>query len=384
MGLLSAPSLSGVMNVSSSQQNMGQGLTDRTFLVGHSDGLPINDPYQVASMSEAFAVLNVDSTSPLARTLLETYHGGCRDIWLVATAPMSEYEPDPTLRDNAYYAAHKARLDITYAILQNWDLVQTLVLIEAPFYNAHGIDFATQLANHCESSFQTTGSIRIGLIGVRTGYGLSTIDIDAIASDPRIGTFGPGGKYIMAIAGEGVYNFTEMSTSYMGSAIGSIAAMIAATDLRSSLVYKSLPGMLTLNGSLTNASLSKLAESQINPIALTTRGVRGKQYEVVVMTDNTLADAGSDFWSIGQTRLVMKVMEGLVTLGHRYMGTIGYIQFRKDCEDFMRNLEINRYLKSSTINVYKESGNNPNVYVEVTLTPYIDLRQISFTATIGP
>ena len=384
MSLFSAPSLTGTMYVSASYQIMAKGLTDRVFIVGHGDGLTLNDPYQVLSVTDACKALNLDSTSPLVRTLLETYHGGCRDIWLVAAAPMSEYESDPALRDNAYYARYETRLDETYRILTDWDIIQILVVAEAPFYDAHGVDFVTQLTTHCQSSFAITGSIRLGLIGTRLGHTILPVDIGNMVNDIRLGTFGSGGKFVSIIVGEGSYNFSEMPTAYVGSAIGGVAANMATSDLRTSMVYTRLSNMISTNGSLAKAELSALTEAQLNPIMLTTKGVRGTPFQVVPITDNTLATPGSDFWSMGQTRLVMAVIDQLVVLGKRYMGTIGYIQFQKDCLDFMNGLQKANYLQSYTLNIGKETPTGTDIYVNVTLTPYVDLRQISFTATIGP
>ena len=70
---------------------MGFGDTARILLIGHADGLGVNDPYQVNDMQEAINLLRADSTSPLLRGLLEVYNAGARDIWLVAAAPMEEY-----------------------------------------------------------------------------------------------------------------------------------------------------------------------------------------------------------------------------------------------------------------------------------------------------
>ena len=384
MTLFSAPSLSGNMFVSAPYNALGQGLTDRVFIIGHGDGLTLNDPYQVLNITDACNALNLDSNSPLVRTLLETYYGGCQDIWLVAAAPMSEYQPDPTLRDNAYYSTYYARLATTYSILTYWDSIQIMVIAEAPFYDAKGIDFATQLTTHCESSFELTGSIRLGLLGTRMGSPLSQADVDNMISDSRLGTFGSGGKFVAVIVGEGSYNFPEMPTAYTASAIGGVAANMATADLRTSMVYTRLSNMVASTGAFTPLQLSNLAEAQLNPITVTTKGRRGTPFQVVPVTDNTLAAPGSDFWSMGQTRLVMAIVDQLVVYGKRYMGTIGYVQFQKDCIDFMNGLQSNNYLQSYTLDIGRDTVDTTSIYVTVTLTPYIDLRQITFTTTIGP
>ena len=384
MSLLSIPSVTGSMYVSSSYGAMGQGLTDRIFIVGHGDGLELNDPYHVTDIAAACKALNLDSTSPIIRTMLEVYYGGGLDIWLVAAAPMSEYIEDPAQRDTAYYQTYADRLEVTYSLLEFWDLVQILVLTEAPFYDAKSVDFVNPLIRHCETSFNVTGSIRVGLVGTRVGSALSQFDIDNMINDSRIGNWGSGGKFVSILAGEGTYSFAEMPASYTGSVIGAAAANMATLDLKLSLVYKTLPGIVKPIGILTKSMMSQLAEAQINPISMTSIGARGTPYQLVMMTDNTLALPGSDFWSLGQIRLIMAIISQLELSARRSLGTIGYGQYKYDNKSFMDTLQASGYLKKYTLDISRNPIDSNGIIISVSVTPYFDLRQISFTTTIGP
>ncbi len=384
MSIYSAPSLSGTMSVSASYNVMSTGLTNRVFIIGHADGLNLNDPYQVLDVADACIALNLDSTSPLVRTLLEVYYGGGRDIWLVAAAPMSEYVADPSQRDETYYQTYADRLVDTYAVLEYWDLAQIIVLAEAPFYDAHGVDFVTPLADHCQAAFETTGQMRIALVGTRVGIALTSVDVNNMVNDPRIGTWDNPGKFVSVMVGEGIYSFAEMPVGYSASVIGTVAAILASLDLRISLIYTPLPNMISSLGSIIQSDMVALSNAQLNPVSQTTKGVRGQPFQVVVMTDNTLAPSGSDYWSLGETRLVLQLFSQLTTLGKRYMGTIGYTQFQQDCNTFMDAIVANNYIRSYTLNITRDPNSSTAIFVDITLVPYTSLRQISFTTTIGP
>lgn len=384
MTLYSAPSLSGTMYVSSTYQTMGAGLTDRVFIIGHADGLDLNDPYQVLDVGEACKELNLNSTSPLLRTMLEVYYGGGRDIWLVAAAPMAEYQPTVSLRTNSYYSTYATRLIATYQVLRDWELAQVLVLAEAPFYDAKGVDFVTPLINHCVDAFNNTGAIRIGLIGTRTGNPLTQQDIMNMVNDSRLQSLPDGGKYISVMVGEGSYSFTEMPSSYVASVIGGSAAIMSTLDLRLSMINTPIPNMVQPIGLLTDSQISSLAEKQLNSVSQTTKGLRGTPYQSVMMTDNTLAPIGSDFWSLTQVRLVLAIMSQLTIIGNRFMGTIGYGQFKTDCTKFMDSLKNNNYFKSYSLDIARSTVSDTSVLVAISVTPYLGLRQISFTTTIGP
>lgn len=382
--LYTTPSLSGVMIESSQYQNLGVGLTDRIFILGHADNLSLNDPYQVVDAKEAVVALNSDPNSPLLRTFLEVYYAGGRDIWLVATAPMSEYQANISQRDNAYYTTYYNRLADTYALIEQWDLVQIVVPAEAPFYDSKGVDFLGQLTQHCQDSWNYTGTIRLGLLGTRTGAALSQADIDAMASDSRINNQGDPGKFVSVFVGEGIINLQEMPAMYNASVIGTVAAELASSNLKQSLVYNPLPNIISSLGRLTAAQAQQLALAKLNPIGITTRGDRGTPYQIVPLTDSTLGPTGTDYWVLGNTRLVLALLDNIRALSKRTLGIVGLGQFKQDCNNYFATLVRSGYIQSYTINIYPDSVTPSTVHVDVAVSPYIGLRTITFTATVGP
>jgi hypothetical protein len=131
---LDKPRTYGVIRDSFIYANMGVGATDRVFLIGHADGLSLNDPLQVADMQEAINILGADQRSPLLRALLEVFNTGGRDIWLVASAPMNEYVENYWMTDSYqkmngvdlnFYERYYQRLETTYAVFYVTMIIQT-------------------------------------------------------------------------------------------------------------------------------------------------------------------------------------------------------------------------------------------------------------------
>jgi hypothetical protein len=165
---ISPPSLSGTMRESPLYQTMGVGLTDRVFLLGHADGLALNDPYQISSLQEAINLLGADPAQPLLRAMLEAYYGGCRDLYLVAAAPQSEYVDQlsdrltPKFGGQNFYQRYFDRLTATYDLLLQYDLLQIVVPVEASFAGTGATDFLGQLTSFCQNAYSVTGVIPIG------------------------------------------------------------------------------------------------------------------------------------------------------------------------------------------------------------------------------
>ena len=112
MSLIGRPTLRGSMRESPLYQTMGLGLTEPVFLVGHSDALELNDPYRVTTIQEAINKFEAATDSPLLRGLLEAYYGGARDIYLVAAAPMGDYESTVADRNVVIVLDHRAHVEL--------------------------------------------------------------------------------------------------------------------------------------------------------------------------------------------------------------------------------------------------------------------------------
>ena len=397
--LLDVPSLYGIMRESPAYSDLGFGATDQIFLIGHGSGLTLNDPYRVESMQDAVNRLGADVESPLLKALLEVYNIGARDIWLVAAAPMSEYIPEIDDRfapraewdDNNFYERYLERLHTTYAILEDYDYPEIIVALEAPFYYTGGVDFLTPLVYHCTAAFETTGKARLGIIGTRKETWIDS-DITAMREDGRLSIgYGSPGKFVTVVHGEGIYSLPQMPFNYTYSYEATAAAILAISPPDRGLTYANSRMVKSLIGStLTDEQLNSLSNVRINPIIKTTKGKRGQPYEVVLATDNTLSDEGSDYWSIVQMRLVAKVLDAIVDIGNRHVGGVQFDKFKRDVQEFMTNLVANTYIRSYTLDIrrnrYNASGRSPfedKAQVDVSVKPYFGVRELFFTVETG-
>lgn len=416
--LVSRPTLTGTMRESPEYNVLGVGLTDRIFLLGHAD-LPLNDPYQILSVQDAVNKLGVEavgttfgdtfgdtfesafgedtfpqnafgvSDCPLLRATLEAYYAGARDIWLVAVAPMSEYEPDiakrltskEALGNKTFYEKYQERLTATYSLLESWDDPQIVVPVEASFYNTGVADFFTPLATHCSLAFETTGVIRIGILGTR-----GVIDqtaVNALVADTRSNTL--DGKFTMVVVGDGTINLKEMPTAYSTSVATVAAGTLATLSLDRGLTSRLLPNVLgPSQGDFTKAQLVSLTEKKFNPILRTSKGRRGVLFQTMLLTDNTMGQTGTDFWSMLQMRLVAKTADRIRALGNRSLGTIGFAQFKQDVEKYLLALVIQDSIRNYDLLIYRDSTDLTRAYVDYTLQPYFGLREISLTVEVGP
>lgn len=386
--LLSRPRLTGAMFEEIGYRELGTGLTDRVFLIGHADNLAINDPYQVLSIADALDALGRDANCPLLRSLLEAFYAGARDIWLVAAAPMSEWVEAVEDREGAdYYSTYYDRLEVTYSILADLDAPQIVAPLHAPV--GVSSDFTTQLADFCAAIFANTGTVCIGLIG----SDIPLVDQDAV--DTLVNSvsgidYGDGGKFVVPIVGSAAVNIIDIPTTYTCTPLASAAAVLSGSPLDRGLTYRRLPGVLTITyPDLTAAQVESLVQAKLNPMLRTTRSRRGARNEIVIATDNTLGSDGSDFWSVAQMRLVMACVDAIHVIGNRVIGTVGFGMFKTDLDTYFLGLVDVEVLRGFTLSVDRVPFEDSNrfaetIVVEVSLQPYFGIRQINFTTTVGP
>lgn len=418
---LQAPQLVASMHESPLYGIMGAGLTDAIFLLGHADGLELNTPYQVTSIRGAMRDMNFgESTpveinwdgepvvwngetataegplgreSPLLRAMLEVYFAGARDIWLVAVAPMSEYEPDLSNRDTAYYQMYKDRLDDTYDILSKWDTPQLIVPLEAPFNST--VDFLGPLAKHC---YETTFSLRdpevegylkeerqiqIGILGTRGA--IEQADIDAMIQDGRLDKLGNAGRHVLIFVGDVMFNFAELQLGHTTSAAAVVAAEIAQLPLNRGMTHRILNNVITTNGAdLTTEQIEALANAKLNPVGRSTLGKRGNSFQVIAFTDNTLAQRGSDYSTLPILRLTAKVSNRIKAIGMTHIGMVGEGTFKRQVDDYLMGLAETDIIRGYQLSITRAPDDLYRLIVDVVLTPYGSLRQIHVPVTVGP
>lgn len=412
--LLDPPRKYGIIRETSLGRNMGNNTTDRIFLIGHANGLSLNSPYQVRDMRDAVNIMQADANSPLLRGMLEAYNAGARDIWLVAAAPLREYVDfspvDTSERFVArtefgglnFYEKYAERLEATYEALLDYDPAEIIVPLEAPFYDTGGVDFLTPLVHHCEDAYHRTGAVRLGIIGTRMGSERSDADVTAMVNDSRLTAGFPkqhvydededlgndlssGGKFVMIITGEGSFKLPQMPVAHSSSLAASAAGAISHRRWDRGLTHVRLQNVIGLiNTDLTEGQVQRLARAGVNSGIRTIKGRRGQQNQVVIASDNMLAEQGSDFWSLVQIRLLAKVLERVRALGNRFMGSVGFDRFKDDVESFLVILTRTGYIRDYRVTIQRDQTNRYGVLVDVTLFPYAGVREIFFTVEVGP
>lgn len=451
--LLAAPVLVGSMRESQDYRYMGLGLTDRVFILGHNGSceLELNDPIQVTSMQNIVNELEADTQLPLLRSVMHTYGAGCRDIFVMRVAPGIEYVDSQQDRllpsssvnksyaeiyefDSSYtipegitiqewdsytfYERYYARLEVAYRILLEWDLPQIVVPLEAPFYDAGGVDFVTQLADHCDEAFANTGAVRIGFLGSKTTDAkISSEDIEAIKADTRFqdNTLGSKGKYVAAFLGECTFQTQEIASVYTASPIHVLAGMISTMPLNFGLTYKQIPNAVNLVGAnMSNSDIANLAMLKINTIVRTQLGKRGQRFQIVSATDNTLAgvsasslqrfygesplvltaptgDERSAFWSVLNTRTIMLIIEQIRSIGRKFIGEIGFGQFKQEVQQLMVGLTAKDMIRDFSLRIYRPTLSAYDLredlftaIVEVEVRPYCGVRSVTFMTEVGP
>lgn len=395
--LLSSPILTGTLTESSLYQIMSVGLTDTILLMGHADATIMYEPYQVIDAKKAIAFLNKDPQSPLLRAFLEAYNAGCKDIRLMAVAPMSEYQStisdrlisNPGFGNKTFYQIYFERLTTAYASLYGYDFPEIVVPVEAVFYNAGSVDFLNQLIDFCESTFSVTGSVCLGVLGTRVSN-FSSTDIDAMVNDSRLASIGAAGKFVMVVVGEGTVSHPQMSSTYATSLSTTIASLIAVSNRSDfqeaprSVAGLPLPNVASVVGNdLQKEDLERLAQARLNVVARTTRGKRGYAFQTRLLTDNTLGQENSDFWSMGQMHIVATVINQIRAFGFSYIGTIYLAKFKQTVYDYLTNLTARKYIKDFSLNIVEEDhGQRALVYVGI--VPIFGIRQITFQIEVGP
>jgi len=402
--LVSAPKLNVSAWESPHYRVMGNRLTDGLFILGHAptveDGgeMQLNVPYGVSSIQEAIDDLQADIDSPLLIAMLEAYFSGARDIWLVPVAPMSDLPRDedgviiPTEERNIdYFRNYRDRLNVAYDALLDWDINQITVPIGAPF-NDYVIspevtedrpDFLGPLVNYCVNAFDRTGEIHLGIIGT-----LGIIDqemIDLMLDDGRLGALGEAGKFVSVFAGEGTFHFKELPFNHTSSVAVAVAGEMSRLPLDRGLTYRRLTKVINVKGQdLSYAQINSLAEKGINTVARNYKGRRGQVFQVMPFTDNTLAETGSDYWSLVQMRIASVVSAEIRAIGNRSLGTIGYGIFRSEVEEYMMSLARNDVVRQYTLDIQRDPGDHGRVLVDVSITPYFGVREINVSVSVGP
>lgn len=372
---------------------LGVGITDTLFLIGHADGLEINNPYQVSDIREFINVVRADSESSLVRAFFDAYNEGARDIWVVAAASMDEYVIDvedrntvlESLGDKTFYEKYYERLDDTYSILREYGIIEMIVPVEASFYETNGVDFLTQLADHCSDSFDNTGNYRLGILGTRMST-VSRSDVQSMASDIRLPTLEANGKgkFISIMGGEASVSHPQMEIGYSTQASVLGAAKISITKANHGIASSLLKTAISPSfADWRDEDLSTLALAKINWLGRSTIGKRGVPYQTSIVTDNVLSPNNSTLWSVPQVRTMWKVLSNVKNMGNKYIGTVSFPQFKADVFDYMMFLVGERIIKNYSLEIYRDPEDRNLIKVDMGLHLYGNLRELFVSVGVG-
>jgi len=374
-------------------RDLGRTRTDRLYLIGHADGLELNDPIQVVSLQDIVTYLGADTSSPLLRATFDAYNEGARDIWIVAAAPMSEYIDDISNRNTplaafgsqTFYELYHSRLATTYNILREYSEPEIIVPLEAPFYYTENVDFLTQLADHCADAFNNTGRIRLGFLGTRISTHITT-ETEDMASDTRLSSVkdSQGGMFVSIIGGEVLVSHPQISTAYSISAATLAAARLSTMKMSMGLVHRNLLIAISPSyGDYTDSQYSELALSGVNWIKRSRLGQRGVPYQVYCETDNILSSDISSIWSMAHIRVMSKVVNQIQAMGSVRIGSVGYPKFKHGVISYMERLKIAKLIKGYNLNIYRDSADPYKVIVDVNIRPYGTLREVFLSIAVG-
>ena len=383
--------------------------TNSILLIGHADGIQINDIIRINTIQEAINLLNANFNSPLLRGVFDSYAAGARDIYICAAAPMQEYventndrltdlpvyayQDDQPLVMN-FYQRYYDRLETTYSIVKNYDFIDIIVPLETSIINTGSVDFITQLSTYCQDLQNESSSVQIGVIGSRSN-GITVSDIDILEANniftDKYTMFNPDGqisgdmgRFVIPVYGEIILNHNFANISYVSNAAASVAGLLSQTPVNQSLIRKKIPAAFGLSGvNLTQSQLDRLDNLGINTIVKNNRSRRGNAYEIYLTNDYTLANKDSVFYKTPQIRLISMVTNEIRALGNNSISKFSSQQIVADVKQMLNYLKNNSIIRDYQMEAYSDSSIRGKVYFEINLVSTIGLRKISFSISSG-
>lgn len=390
-------------------QALEQYKTNSILLIGHSDAIDINAPMRIRSIQEGIDLLKADFNSPLLRGIFDAYASGARDIYICSAAPMKEYvaitgdrlnvmpthsyeDATPILMN--FYQKYYNRLIDTYASLERYDNIDIIVPLETSIIGTGDIDFATQLAVHCQNFHDETGAIMLGVIGSRSD-GINSSNIAVFEADinftekytmynPDNSIAGDMGKFVIPIYGEIIINHNFLNISYTSSAAASVAGLLSETPVNQSLIRKKIPSAFGLSGTnLSQAEVDRLDALGINTLIRNNRSRRGNSYEIYLTNDHTMANSKSVYAKAPQMRLVSMVINEIRALGDNSISRFSAQKLIEDVKKMLEFLKINNIIRDYALEAYADPLVKGKIYFDINLTSSVGLRKISFSISSG-
>lgn len=408
-GILSGPTSGTAISKKPVYDFLQPSTTNSILLLGHCDGLELNEITQIHSMQEAINVLGADMNSPLLRGVFDAFSCGARDIFVAAVAPMSEYVDDVSKRLTAmdflysseegqnlnFYEKYYERLTTTYDLIKGYEMLDIVVPLETSIIGTGNVDFITQLALYCYNFNATTGYVQLGIIGSRSN-GMSDSDILILESNSifknKLTTYDSNGlietdigRYIIPVYGELTFNHLGFNKSYTSSAAAAYAGTMSSNPVYNGMIRKRMTGPYSVFGvNLTKDSFARLDNLGINTVYRNRKAMRGFPYETYISNDYTLANPTSTFVKAPQMRLVAMVINEVKTIGNYNLGKNSEDRITTQVKTMLDILLKTRAIKDYNMQTYASKTERGFLIFEIELISSLGLKNINFSVTTGP
>lgn len=399
-----------ISNFKSTYEDLNNEQTSTVLLIGHANGLGINNPIKIRSIQSAIDLLGADINNPLLRGVLNAYAAGARDIIICAAAPASEYVEsylnrntqtdvfsllnDSVNENVSFYERYYDRLEETYSLIQDLDFIDIIVPLETSIIKTGGVDFVTQLANYCADFHNTTGYVQMGVIGSHSG-GLSHDDVSLIEESNiltnKLTQYSSGsiatdyGRFVVPIYGEAVYQHQQIKTSYVSSIAASFAGMMSSYPLNMGIIRSRIPGAMSVYGAnLTNSDHQSLENIGINTIYRGKKTRSTTPYEVYISNEYTLSDENSTLHKVNQMRLISLVLGQVKNYSYSAIGKFSYDDVIFKTKNLLSNLKNSKTIVDFALNAEADPNNRGKIILYISLLSAFGLKKIDFSLSAGP
>lgn len=384
------------------------------LLIGHADGLDLNNPIKIRSVQHAVDLLNADINSPLLRGVFDAYDAGARNIFICAAAPMIEYVSDidqrlisstyidyqsATPTSKTFYERYYERLSVTYSVLSVLDFIDVIVPLEVSIIQTGEVDFVLQLANYCHSFHNQTGYVQIGVIGSRTN-GITSEDVDEIENNEGLSTkftvysessqinkpiVSDVGRYVVPVYGEALFAHAQLDTTYTNSVSAAVAGLIVSNKLNFGLVRKRIPGAMSVYGiNLSSSEMNRLDAIGINTIYRNNKARRAQPFQVYLTNDYTMANMNSIFSKLPQMRLVSHLASSVKGFGYDFIGKFGYETVCNHTSRLLKDLKQEGIIVDYEFNAQPSSSNPGVILLYINIVSSLGLKKINLSLAAGP
>jgi hypothetical protein len=390
-------------------ERLDQYKTNSVLLIGHADGISLNNIIRISSIQEAIDLLKANTDSPLLRGVFDAYAAGARDIYICAAAPMSEYIEGVTTRNAAqpfysmndatpvnynFYQRYWSRLEDTYEIIKDYDYIDIVVPLEASILNTGSIDFVTQLGMYCQDFHDKSGMIQIGVIGSRSN-GISEEDIQTLEAknifknkytmfDSQNQIIGDMGRFIVPVYGELIINHNFLNRTYVAAGAATVAGMISSNPVNQSLIRKRMPSVFGLSGiSLNQSQVDRLDKIGVNTFTRNSKTRRGNTYQIYLTNDNTMANSNSNYRKLPQIRLCAMLINEIRALSNNNISKFSSQKAVEDVRQLLSFLKSNNIISDYTFDAYSDQEIMGKLYFDISVISSLGLRKLSFSISSG-